>query len=96
MQWPHLYDWLLNVNKISIYLQREAPLTHSTSDLWTGSRRGLEQSPERRADSTRPVSPAGTRLVSPAATRPVSPATDADRTSKSGQDISAIQGLNDK
>ena len=41
------------------------------------------------------MSPAGTRLVSPAATRPVSPATDADRTSKSGQDISAIQGLND-
>ena len=60
-----------------------------------GSRRGLEQSPERRADSTRPVSPAGTRLVSPAATRPVSPATDADRTSKSGQDISAIRGLHD-
>ena len=49
-----------------------------------GSRRELE-SPGRRADSTRPVSPA--------ATRPVSPATDADRTTKSGQDIESHLGF---
>ena len=63
----------------------------------------IEQSPGRTANSngpvsladTRPVSPAATRLVNPAATRPVSPAADADHTSKSGQDFSAIRGLKD-
>ena len=69
-------------------------IRHLDSDC-PGSRRGLEQSPERRADSTRPVSPAATRPVSPAGTRPVSPSADADRTSKSAQDVSAIRGLND-